>query len=547
MFYRMRESRFRGLNRVRWRRLSNLPLLGVFILAAGLCSAANHTFFEPLQPRRPFQIIVHRGEARQAPENSRAALQRCIEDGLEWAEVDLRLTKDGQHILSHDATVTDASGKSWKVSEHTWEELKVLDVGSPFAVRFAGERLLSLKECFGLCKGRLNLYLDCKSINPEQLAREIMVARLERQAVVYSDLEVLRKVRTASAGKVATMTKWRPGVGGPEWALTNGLAAVEIDPPDITPAVVTSFKRMGVKIQAKVLDDWDKPEVWDKVVAAGVDWLQTDLPEELLAHALSRQFPKKPVQISLHRGANRYAPENTLPAFSKAVCMGADYVEFDVRATKDGAFFLLHDSKLDRTTDGHGPIDQITTEALRKLSAGVKFGRPYADVPLPSMEEFMGAFAGKIGFYFDAKAIPPAALAEALKRFNMVERTVVYQSPKYLAELKALDPKIRGLAPLGKPEELAPLAGGLKPFGVDADWDILSPALIAQCHAAGIKVFSDALGKHERVEDYLQAMQWGIDVIQTDHPLRVLRAIELYSAEKPAGVLGRKKPSVTSE
>jgi len=70
----------------------------------------------------------------------------------------------------------------------------------------------------------------------------------------------------------------------------------------------------------------------------------------------------------------------------------------------------------------------------------------------------------------------------------------------------------------------------LKPFAVDADWQILSPDLIARCHAAGIQVFSDALGRHERVEDYLQAMAWGIDVIQTDHPLRLLRAIELWPA-----------------
>ena len=52
---------------------------------------------------------------------------------------------------------------------------------------------------------------------------------------------------------------------------------------------------------------------------------------------------------------------------------------------------------------------------------------------------------------------------------------------------------------------------------------------IEQCLKAGILVFSDALGSHERVEDYLRAIRWGIDVIQTDHPLRVMRAMELAS------------------
>jgi len=71
----------------------------------------------------------------------------------------------------------------------------------------------------------------------------------------------------------------------------------------------------------------------------------------------------------------------------------------------------------------------------------------------------------------------------------------------------------------------------LKPYAVDANWKILSKDLIARCHAANIRVFSDALGVHETVEHYRQAIDWGIDVIQTDYPLRVLRAIELTAGK----------------
>lgn len=473
--------------------------------------------------------MVHRGESHQAPENTRPALQRCIEDGLEWAEVDVRLTQDGQHILSHDASVTDAAGKVWKIKEHTLAELRQIDVGSRFAKKFAGERLLSLEECFALCKGRLNLYLDCKAVNPEQLAREILAAGMEKQVVVYQSLPELRKVQQTSAGKVATMAKWRPGFGGPEWAVTNGLAAIEIDAPDLTPAIRDVFHRAGIKVQVKVLDDWDKSEVWERVIAAGADWLQTDLPEEIIAQALWRRLPSRPVQISLHRGANRYAPENTVPAFAKAIRLGVDFVEFDVRTTSDGKFYLLHDSTLDGKTDGHGPIANAPASVVAALSAGVKFGPQFARLGLPTFEEFLTATEGKIDLYFDAKAIPPEALAEAIERHHMSDRTVVYQSPKYLTQLKLINPRIRALPPLGEVKSLAELTTGLKPYAVDADWNILSKEMIARCHAAGVKVFSDALGKHERIEDYLQAMDWGIDVIQTDHPLRVMRAIELWA------------------
>jgi glycerophosphoryl diester phosphodiesterase len=149
----------------------------------------------------------------------------------------------------------------------------------------------------------------------------------------------------------------------------------------------------------------------------------------------------------------------------------------------------------------------------------------------------MQAFSGKVGFYFDAKAIPADALAAALERYHMVDRTVVYQSAQFLAQLKAINPRIRGLAPFGKPEQLDELASTLKPYAVDANWDILSKDVIARCHVAGIRVFSDSIGRHERVEDYLRAIDWGIDLIQTDHPLRVFRALELWldkQAAKPA-------------
>ncbi len=507
-----------------------------FLLFAsiGWTSATEFSFFEPMQPPRRFQVMVHRGQSRQAPENTRPALQQCIEDGFEWAEVDVRQTKDGQHILAHDDAVTDAGGKVWVIKEHSLTELLTVDVGSRFAARFAGESLLPLKDCFALARGKLNLYLDCKAANPEQLAREILEAGMDRQVVAYLNLAAVRRVQQVAAGKVATMTKWRPGLGGAEWAVSNGLAAVEIDAPDLTPAIGAAFHGAGIKVQAKVLGEWDRPEMWDRVMAAGADWLQTDLPEEVLAHALWQRVPKRPVQISLHRGANRYAPENTLPAFDKALRLGMDYVEFDVRTTRDGAFFLLHDSRLNRTTDGDGPISEATAQTVQGLSAGVKFGRPFARTPVPSMDQFMAAFSGKIDFYFDAKAIPPAALVQALERYGMVDRTVVYQSPQFIAQLKAINPKIRGLPPLGKAEALDGLIQ-LQPYGVDTDWSILSRELIARCHEHGIKVFSDALGKHERIEDYLQAMEWGIDVIQTDHPLRVMRAIELWAARHPAG------------
>ncbi|PYI82722.1 MAG: hypothetical protein DME26_16675 [Verrucomicrobia bacterium] len=357
---------------------------------------------------------------------------------------------------------------------------------------------------------------------------------MENQVVIFDKPDRLKALRSVSGSKVAVMANWRPADGFDGWVNSLQPDAVEIEANEITSAIVESFHRLGIKVQTMNLGAWDKPEFWDKSVRAGADWIQTDLPEEIIAHIFMQQRPKRPALVSFHRGANHYAPENTLPAFLKAARLGADYVEFDVRTTRDGRFFLLHDSQLDRTSNGKGPIAQALAEEVAKLDAGGWFGRPFAGLHLPTLDEFLTAVPPSVQLYFDAKAIPPDALSAAVEKYHLAERTIVYQSADYLVKLKAINPRIRALPPLGRPEEIDGLAAKLQPYAVDAKWSILSKEVIDRCHAHGIKVFSDALGANEKIEQYQQALEWGIDLIQTDHPLRVYRAMALHgmSAEK---------------
>ena len=129
------------------------------------------------------------------------------------------------------------------------------------------------------------------------------------------------------------------------------------------------------------------------------------------------------------------------------------------------------------------------------------------------------------------KTLPPMRLDAAIQKHRLSQRHVVYQSVQYCDKLRTLDPTVRTLPPLGSLDELDKVAA-IKPYGVDAQWSILSKDMIDKCHRSGIKVFSDALGQNENVEQYLKAMEWGIDCIQTDYPLRVLHAIELSSAKR---------------
>jgi glycerophosphoryl diester phosphodiesterase len=240
-------------------------------------------FFKPTTPERPYAVMVHRGRMDLAPENTAPAIEACIERGYEWVEIDVRRTRDGQHVVFHDSTVDDKTDGRGLVSELTLEEIKKLDAGSAFSAEFAGERILTFAELLQLAKNRINVYVDCKDIDPNLLVTEILDAGMERQVVVFDDLDVLAELTRISERRIPIMPKWRPEFGIEAWVGGVMPAAVEINADEVTEDVCRRFRGLGVIVQAKVLDDDDRPDVWRRMLDLGVQWFQTDRPDELIA------------------------------------------------------------------------------------------------------------------------------------------------------------------------------------------------------------------------------------------------------------------------
>lgn len=94
-----------------------------------------------------------------------------------------------------------------------------------------------------------------------------------------------------------------------------------------------------------------------------------------------------------HRGAALRAPENTLAGFRKACALGARWVEFDVQATRDGCAFLLHDARLERTTDGRGIAADYNASDLATLDAGAWFAPQYRGEGVPLLEPALALVA----------------------------------------------------------------------------------------------------------------------------------------------------------
>ena len=89
--------------------------------------------------------------------------------------------------------------------------------------------------------------------------------------------------------------------------------------------------------------------------------------------------------VAAHRGDSYNCFENTMDAFRAAVEAGADMIETDVRMTKDGLLVLIHDETVDRTTNGSGPVSEMTYEELRQLNAG----GIYKPAQIPTLEELL--------------------------------------------------------------------------------------------------------------------------------------------------------------
>ena len=94
-----------------------------------------------------------------------------------------------------------------------------------------------------------------------------------------------------------------------------------------------------------------------------------------------------------HRGFNTVLPENSLPAFGAAVAMGAEEIEFDLWFTKDGEVVSIHDSKLDRVSNGVGRVSEHTLAELRALDFGSKRGEEFQGMQIPTFEEILKKLA----------------------------------------------------------------------------------------------------------------------------------------------------------
>jgi glycerophosphoryl diester phosphodiesterase len=158
----------------------------------------------------------------------------------------------------------------------------------------------------------------------------------------------------------------------------------------------------------------------------------------------------KPLVIA-HRGASGLAPENTLAAFSLAVALGADGVEFDVQLTADGRPVVIHDRRVNRTTNGGGNVSRLTLEHIHRLDAGAWFDRRLSRRPrVRSMISRMHIEAGVEAPRYSGEPVPSLDDLLALLKPARLERIYIE-----LKGSKHLDPLLESVVALVNKHRIA--------------------------------------------------------------------------------------------
>ena len=263
---------------------------------------------------------------------------------------------------------------------------------------------------------------------------------------------------------------------------------------------------------------------------------------------LSPQFaaPMLPPVIG-HRGAAARAPENTLAGLRVARQIGCEWVEFDARLSGDGAVVLCHDARLDRTTDGSGPVSAQTLAAIRDRDAGCRFGAEFAGERVPTLEDaLMLAVELGLGVNIEVKAehgrhyATAAAIAATLTRLHGQLPPLIVSSfePSVLLAFRALRPQ----TPLGVlfrtvPRHWLELASRSGCAVIGADHRRLRRRQVAGIRDAGYPLAAYTVNDPARAR---LLYEWGVTSVFSDAPDIILKGRVGHRPARPARGIPRR-------
>ncbi|MBI4787661.1 MAG: glycerophosphodiester phosphodiesterase [Chloroflexi bacterium] len=241
----------------------------------------------------------------------------------------------------------------------------------------------------------------------------------------------------------------------------------------------------------------------------------------------------KPLVLA-HRGASAVAPENTLTAFDCAFEMGADGIELDVTLTKDGIPVVIHDDNVDRTTNGHGPIKQMTLAEVKTLDAGSWFDTRFRGAQIPTLAQVLEAVRGHGIVNIELKSVTlksdglEQVVAKVVEQAGMRDRVIISSfNPFALNRMANCSPRLpRGLLyadnlPIYlRRAWLRPIA---HPRALHPKYTMVTPKLVNWAKSKGYAVNTWTVDDPEEMR---RLIGLGVNAIMTNRPDRLKQVLE---------------------
>ncbi|WP_455584089.1 glycerophosphodiester phosphodiesterase family protein [Bacteroides sp.] len=224
-------------------------------------------------------------------------------------------------------------------------------------------------------------------------------------------------------------------------------------------------------------------------------------------------------KLSGHRGARFIAPENTLASIDSCIKYKIDLAECDVCISKDSVFYLLHDSTLDRTTNGTGDISDWMSGDIDTLDAGSWFGKEFEGIRVPRFADVLRkAKEGGLELTVDFRTGDFRKLVDLIRTEGMLDNcTFVFSSEEKYKMCRAHAPEIKRMqAYIRRIADFERVVNDLQPDIVVIRLDSLTSELVSRCHSMGMEVMALALDSNSPEEDYQQSASLGVDILATD-------------------------------
>ena len=246
--------------------------------------------------------------------------------------------------------------------------------------------------------------------------------------------------------------------------------------------------------------------------------------------------------VMAHRGGAGLWPENTMHSFERAVDLGVDVLETEIHSTADNILVLMHDSTVDRTTNGSGPISAFTFEELKRLDAGYNWSAdggqtfPFrgSGITVPTLEEVFTAFP-TVRINIDIKQEKPSllrSLCKTIRTFDMVDRVMVASfSSKVLKAFRQVCPEVATSAGTGEVAlfygmNLVFLGGvyrsAFQAFQIPeyrSGLRVLTKRFVKTAHGLNLAVHVWTINE---TTDMQRLLDLGVDGIFTDYPDRLI-------------------------